>query len=474
MAAAYKVPTSESALLNSANVKVLQQISDGVSEISREATRAVVFVSISKTIKGVPFNEINPFDFFFGPQGPHGGRPPQEQKQKGLGSGFFVDLEKGYILTNNHVIEGADEIMLKLANGQTYPGTVLGRDENTDVAVVQVKDPKFDRKTLSELHLGDSDQCHVGEFVVALGAPFGLEASTSFGVLSALGRGNLNITNLGNFLQTDAAINPGNSGGPLLNSRGLVIGINTAIFSRSGSSAGIGFAVPSSLVRVVAEQLINKGSVERGYLGVRLVQELDDDIAAGLGLPEGTEGALVASVQPATPAEKGGLEAGDVVITVNGKKVQSNADLTNNIGLLPPGTVVPLAVLRSGKTKTLSVTLSQYPNAEALGKVDGNEFKNGESLPAGLSLKVLDPKDANFAPLKQRFSFTSKRGLLVTQVAPDSKGEAAGIRPGDVLLSVNKKELKSIDDFKRGLKDSARVLIQLEREGTMLFAAIRK
>ena len=244
----YEIPRAPANTNVSSNIKALQQMSEGISELAANANKAVVFVSISKTIKGMPFGEINPFEFFFGPQfrGHPRGQAP-ERKQKGVGSGFIIDLKKGLILTNNHVIEGADEISLKLANGETYDGKVLGRDKNTDVAVVKIKDKKYNRKGLGVLNLADSKKTKVGQFVIALGAPFGLEASLSFGVISALGRGNLQITNLGNFIQTDAAINPGNSGGPLLNMDGQVIGINTAIYSRSGSSAGIGFAVPAAL-----------------------------------------------------------------------------------------------------------------------------------------------------------------------------------------------------------------------------------
>ena len=485
-AAPYKINAEEPKSSVSANVKLLQQISEGVSEISQQANHAVVFVAVSKSIKGMPLNELNPFDFFFGPGGqggqggqgapgqPHHQQQGPDQKQKGLGSGFFIDLEKGYILTNNHVIEGADEIMLKLDNGKTYEGKVLGRDQNTDIALVQVKDAKFERKGLGELHLGDSDAARVGEFVLALGAPFGLESSTSLGCISAIGRGSLNITNLGNFLQTDAAINPGNSGGPLLNTRGLVIGINTAIYSRSGASAGIGFAIPSNLVRVIAEQLINKGVVARGYIGVRLVQELDDDLAAGLGLPEGSEGALISHVQAGTPAAAGGVESGDVVTAVNERKVRSNADLTNAIGLMAPGTAVELTLLRNNKPRKVTVTLGNFPDQDVLAKIEEQDQQEVGALPAGLSLQPIDPSAKNYAALKSRHNFTSKRGLLVVQVAQNSKGEAAGIRPGDVLLNVNKKEVRTIDDFKRLYKETKKLLIQLEREGTFLFAAVRK
>ena len=469
-AVAYEFPTKGGQLRQTEATRVLNQISKGVSDLSAEASKAVVFVSISKTIKGHPFSEVDPFEFFFGPRyRPNGRRELPERKMKGLGSGFIVDMKEGYIITNNHVVEGADEISLKLANNTTYDGRVIGRDKNTDVAVVRIKDKNFNRKGLKALRLGDSDKLSVGQLVLALGAPFGLESSISFGVISAMGRGNLNITNLGNFLQTDAAINPGNSGGPLLGTNGKVIGMNTAIYSRSGASAGIGFAVPSNLLKNIALQLINKGNVARGYLGVRL-QALDEDLAAGLNLPKKTRGALVAQVQVETPAAKAGLEEGDVIVSVDGKKIKNSSELSNRIGLLSPGSTVKLEVLRDGKPKKISVQLAAYPNEFTAADKSGNT----ESLPAGMRLLPVDPQKGSFRKYKNQFNFTSSKGLLVLEVAPGTSGDSAGIRPGDVLLKANKKALKAPKDFYKIYKNSKKVLVQLEREGNFLFASIRK
>ena len=321
---AYELPKGGRAPLDQEAVSHIAKISKGISTIASHAQKGVVFVSVSKTIKGLPFNYVNPFDFFFGdPFRGGGGQPDRapEQRQEGVGSGFFVDLDKGYILTNNHVIEGADEIHLKLANGLSYDGKVVGRDKNTDVAIVQITDEKFKRRDLVALSLMEnSDSVEVGELAIALGAPFGLEASISLGVVSAIGRGNLSITALGNFIQTDAAINPGNSGGPLLNTKSEVIGVNTAIYSKSGGYNGIGFAIPANLVREVANQLINKGKVERGYLGV-ILSEIDPQFTEELGIPEGTKGVLIRSVEPDSQAAKAGMEAGDVVTAVDGRAV---------------------------------------------------------------------------------------------------------------------------------------------------------
>lgn len=467
---AYQIPQEKSDLAMSPAIRSLQTISQGVSELADQSSKAIVFISVSKIIKGQPYGTIDPFDFFFGPnfRGPQYNQP-RERKQEGLGSGFFIDLKKGYIITNNHVIEGADEISLKLANDETYTAKVLGSDPNTDVAVVQINDKKFNRKGLTQLYLSDSSNIKVGEFVIALGAPFGLEASLSFGSVSATGRGNLNITNLGNFIQTDAAINPGNSGGPLINMEGKVIGMNTAIYSRTGSSAGIGFAVPSNLVKEIALQLINKGAVARGYLGVALSQELDEELISGLNLPPNTKGALISRVENNTPADKAGLESGDVIIEVNKKIIKSRQDLTNIIGLMPPGKKVNITFYRAGKKKQTTLKLGSFPGSDVAMK-EKNQ-KESQDL-AGLSLETLNR--SRHSEFINRYQIQSKSGLLVTDIDPKSKAAAAGIRPGDVLLEANRKKLQSPDDFEDIYEDSKRLLIQLERSGTYLFASIRK
>ncbi|WP_176736337.1 Do family serine endopeptidase [Oligoflexus tunisiensis] len=482
-AAPYQFPTPDRNSYSD-NVRALQQISAGVAELSQEAAKGVVLISISKIVKGHPYYELDPFDFFFGPrfrqQQPNA--PEQRQKQQaGVGSGFIVDLAKGYIITNNHVIEGADEISLKLANGGTYTGKVLGGDKNTDVAMVQITDAKFKRDGLAQLSIGNSDNVRVGEFVIALGAPFGLEFSQSFGAVSATSRGNLNITSLGNFIQTDAAINPGNSGGPLINMEGLVIGMNTAIFSRSGASAGIGFAVPSNLVRSIAEQLVNKGRVARGYLGVQLsAQELDEELLSGLNLPKGTRGALVSRVEKGTPAAKAGLESGDVIVEVNGRPVHSGQELSNVIGLSPPQAKVPLSYYRNGKLHSATVTLGDYEQDNLVARRDRPDHNapgpGGKAEPAdfqaGLKLEPLNKQ--KHAQYIDQFGIDSNSGLLVLDVDPSSKARASGIRPGDVLLKANQTPLKSVKDLMEVFKSSNKVFLQLERSGNILFASIRK
>jgi serine protease Do len=459
----YTIPPSKK-LVDSEDVNILHRISGAVSAIANEANKAVVFVSVSKTVKGGPADFINPFEFFFGPGFQNPRQPQQDRRQEGLGSGFFIDLDKGYILTNNHVVADADEITVRLSNGQNLSAKVVGKDKNTDVAVVQIKDNKYDRKGLGALTLGESDQLRVGDFVVALGAPFGLEASLSFGVVSALGRGSLSITELGDFIQTDAAINPGNSGGPLLNTYGEVIGVNTAIYSRTGAYNGIGFAIPANLVRTVAEQLIKDGKVERGYLGVGLNRGLDPELAKDMGLPDGTTGALVSAVEPNGPAKKAGLEPGDVVIELNGRPVINDVELRNRIGLMRPGTKADLKVFRNGKSTSIAATLTNWPDrseAEILSESVGQ-------APFGLSVAPVN------SSTRKQFNLGVNHGVVVTAVEPNSASERSGLQPGDVIIRVNRDEVRAVADFDRAMKGKSRVQLRIIRDKRELFIPLRK
>ncbi len=408
--------------------------------------------------------QMNPFEFFFGPGMPRGGRrmPAPEQKQEGLGSGFFIDLEKGYILTNNHVVDEADEIHVKTANGDSFEAVVVGRDKHTDVAVVEIKDKKFNRNGLVALRLMDnSDDVTVGELCLALGAPYGLEASVSMGVVSALGRGNLQITDLGNFIQTDAAINPGNSGGPLMNVAGQVMGINTAIFSQSGGYAGIGFAIPSNLVRSVASQLINNGDVKRGYLGVQLAP-LESEFTAELGLPKGTKGVLIQSVMAGGPAAKAGVKVGDVVTAIDGKPVDDPQTLRNAVGLKNPGTGVALQMMRDGKKIDVSLTLGDFKTAENLfaseSEAEPSDSKAGEF---GLSLSNVSPE------LKRKFRLDSREGAVITQVAPNSPAASVGLQAGDVIIKVNRTRIPNSKRFWEEVKGKDRILLTIDRQGEL-------
>jgi serine protease Do len=488
--AAYTMKKTMAPHTGDENLQTLQKLSKGVATIAQRANEAIVFVSVYKTVQGMPFDQVDPFEFFFGPNGPggqggqidpqnprgRGGRPngrgeAPQRREGGLGSGFFFDLEKGYILTNNHVVQDADEIQLKLANGETYEGKIVGRDKNTDIAVVQVKDKSFNKKGLGELDFGDSDKMSVGDFVVALGAPYGLEASLSFGVVSAIGRGNLDITKLGNFIQTDAAINPGNSGGPLLDMSAHVIGINTAIYSRTGSYNGIGFAVPANLGRRVAEQLINEGRVPRGYMGVAL-QAIDPELHKSLGLAREVTGSLVARVVKGGPGDKGGLQPGDVIIALNSKSVKTDSDIVNTIGLMKPTAKAEMTIIRDGKKKNLTVTVEKWPDEfddQGISRGEQGSSKPGKATPFGMSVSKVSPN------LRERYRFESETGVVITEVKPDSPAARAGLQPGDVILQANNKAIRDTDAFAQSSKDpSSRMLLRIERSGQYFFVPLRK
>ena len=487
-APAYTIPQAAAPKTDQETLSVLQKMSKGVASIAKQANQAIVFVSVYKNAPNMPQGMVDPFEFFFGPRSPFGGprgmQPgpdddgrggpggpggPGGRREGGLGSGFIIDLKKGYILTNNHVVQGADEIQLKLANGDSYEGKIVGRDQNTDIAVVQIKKDDFNRKGVGELSLGNSDSLDVGDFVVALGAPFGLEASLSFGVVSALGRGNLDITKLGNFIQTDAAINPGNSGGPLLDMHGQVIGVNTAIYSRSGAYNGIGFAVPSNLVRNIAEQLVNNGHIRRGYLGVFL-QPIDDELQSGLNLPEGVKGgALVARVQRTSPADIAGIEPGDVVTEVYGTAMKVHSEIVNTIGLLKPGSKIALTLYRDGSKKSVNVTVGEHPDDESADDTKASKSQGTEKpMPFGMSLSAWSKQAA------ARYNLESKAGAIITSVEPNDTADRAGLRPGDLILKVDNRKITSPEDFQKAVKGKAKILVWIERGGEFYFVQLKK
>jgi serine protease Do len=465
---AYSLPSNSEKPLNDENIQALQKISKGVSTVAKHAEKAVVFVSVYKTVRGLPPGMIDPFEFFFGnPNGrtPRRGEPRQQRREEGLGSGFIIDLNQGYVMTNNHVVQDADEIQLKFPNGDSHEAKIVGRDPNTDIAIVQIKDKSFSRKGLSQLVLGNSDTVEVGDFAVAVGAPYGLEASVSFGIVSAIGRGSLSITQMGNFIQTDAAINPGNSGGPLLNASGQVMGMNTAIYSRSGGYNGIGFAVPSNLVRRIAEQLIGSGKVTRGYIGVGL-QPIDSELQKSLNLPKDSAGTLVARIVDGGPADKAGIEPGDVITAVNKKSVRNESEAINAIGLMSPGDSVNLTVFRNGKRKDLVAKIGEYPSDDVQ-IAKGKPIPNDETA-FGLTLQKLTPEK------RQKFNLDSKNGLLVLNVSPGSEGERVGLQPGDLIIAINNKTVSDISSFKTLVKRSGnRILFRIERAGQYFFVPLR-
>jgi serine protease Do len=403
---------------------------------------------------GSPFGEDDPFnDFwrrFFG-----GPLPRGPQRQRSLGSGFIIDSD-GSILTNNHVVENAQKIVVKLANDEEYEAKVIGRDPKTDMAVI-----KIDAKTpLSAASLGDSDVLEVGEWVVAIGNPFGLDSTITSGIVSAKGR-HIGQGPYDNFIQTDASINPGNSGGPLINLRGEVIGINTAIFSRTGGNMGIGFAIPINLAKELLPQLRGKGKVTRGYLGV-LIQKVTPEIAESLGMERGY-GALVANVSKDGPAEKAGVKVGDVIVEFDGKPVKDSADLPIIVARTPVDKKVRMKVLRDKSEVTLNVAVGELKDEEVVASAP----EKGE---LGLAVQKLTPQ------LAESLGLDKPDGVVVTEVQPGSAADDAGIRRGDVILEVDRKPVRGVEDYRKAIGGGrkGRGLLFLVRRGeSTLFLALK-
>lgn len=402
-----------------------------------------------------PFGDEFPFPFSPGPGGPDSGI------REGMGSGVVVS-EKGYILTNNHVVEGADEILVSLNATGEFSAKVVGTDPKSDLAVLQLENPP---KELRPLPFADTDDVRLGEPVVAIGNPFGLASTVTMGIVSAKGRQNVGIVDYEDFIQTDAAINPGNSGGPLVNMSGEIVGINTAILSRSGGYQGIGFAIPSRMARAVMTSLIEEGKVTRGWLGV-MIQTVTDDLAQAFDLPKNTDGVIVSDVQPDSPAQTAGLRRGDVIISLGGKPVSSASGLRNRVAMTAPGTTVEMGILRNGDEQTIEVELGELPSeaAAAPGAPPKSELD-------GLTLAPIDPD------LRQRFNIPSSiaRGVIVANVDPASPAAQMGLRPGDVILEVNRQRVDSLDSFSQAYqKRDKRVLFLVYRDGGTLFLAANK
>jgi len=374
---------------------------------------------------------------------------PRERRTQSLGSGVVVDARNGYVVTNHHVIEGAETITVTLRDGRQLKAKFIGSDPETDIAVIQVP-----ATNLAVLTLADSDALRVGDFVVAIGNPFGLGQTVTSGIVSALGRSGLGIQGYENFIQTDASINPGNSGGALVNLRGELVGINTAILAPSGGNVGIGFAIPSNMVRQLLEQLVRYGAIKRGRLGVT-VQDLTPELSNAFSL-EPQQGAVIAQVTPNSAADRAGLKAGDVVTVINDKPIHSSNELRNIIGLLPVGETVNLTILRAGKPMTIKTVVGAFTPASVTGKTINPRL-------AGAVFKEIGPGSPGYGQVE---------GVLVDKVERGSPAERVGLRRNDVIIGVNRQAVNDPQVLQQLVTKGSPLLLNIQRGDTALLLVI--
>lgn len=430
---------------------------------------SVVYIYTSKKVDTRNQSQLNPFfedpffRRFFGPPRQYRSPSMPPQEQRGLGSGVIIS-EDGYILTNNHVIADADEIEVVLSDDdESFTAEVIGTDPKTDIAVIKIK-----AKDLPAITLGDSDHLRVGDVVLAIGNPFGIGKTVTMGIVSAKGRGTLHMVDYENFIQTDAAINPGNSGGALVDAEGRLIGINTAIVSRSGGYQGVGFAVPINMARNVMDNLVEHGEVRRGFLGVG-IQSVNADLAEAFGL-DSAAGALVAQVEPDTPAERAGLQEGDVIVELDGEAVKNSQEFRLSIAETPPGESVALKIVRDGRSKKVDVTL---------GALEEDSFGRGGNWSGKPSARItvldgiqIDDLDARW---RQRFQIPSRiSGVVVVDMDPSSVAYKAGIRPGDVILSIGRQTVETAEEainLSRELEEN-RVLLRVWSRGSSRYVVV--
>jgi len=431
----------------------------GFAPIFKPALPAVVSITSSRIVKvpQMPFFDNPFFQQFFGGQMPRG---PQQQRETGLGSGVIISPD-GYILTNNHVVEKATDIKVMLLDRRQLSGKVVGTDPKTDIAVV-----KISATSLPALRLGDSSKLHVGDYAFAIGNPFGVGETATMGIISATGRNGLSIEDYEDFIQTDAAINPGNSGGALMNARGDLIGINTAILSGgSGGNQGIGFAIPINMAKYVMDQILKHGKVVRGYIGVG-IQEVTPDLSKAFHVPA-EKGALVGSVEPDSPGAKAGLQRGDVIEELNGEAVEGPNELRLKIGTMAPGTTVQLKVNRNGETQNVALTLSEAPS----GKNREAEQGGGEHSPmTGVEVSQLTDDIREQLGLGREV-----RGVVVTDVPDGSPAADAGLQRGDVIEQVNRHPVNSVSDYQRLVREAGNgsIVVLVNRGGNTQFVVVQ-
>lgn len=469
---AFAVPAAalDNGAARESGIENLRQTGKAFASVARRVSPSVVFIEVEATVEQSPMQGFGPFgeDFFrrfFGQPGPgEPGQPaPRERRAQGQGSGFVFASKDGllkdktYILTNSHVVQNAEKITVKFKDGRSFEAEVTGTDPKSDVAVIEIGEGG-----LPALDFADSAKLEVGEWVLALGNPFGLSHTLTAGVVSATGRTALGINDYEDFIQTDAAINPGNSGGPLVNLDGDVVGINTAIFSRSGGYMGVGFAIPSNLARGIADQLIESGEVTRGYIGI-VIQDLTPELAESFGV-DVSKGIVVAQISEDSPADAAGLEQGDVILEMDGVAVKSVGPFRNRVAATPPGTKVRLTVLRNGKEKKLTLEIGTLTD-EAIAATG----ETGSAAELGMTVQTITPD------LAQQLDAEPGKGVAVTNVKPGSIAARAGIRPGAVILQVDRKPVDSAEAFRKAVKasgDDKKVLLLVSRGGMASFVVL--
>jgi len=453
------------------SIKTLRQMGKAFGEIAKQALPAVVGIKAERTVTyrapsiedwpfGQPFDpfEDDLWDWFFRRRAPQRYSPRRKSVQTAQGSGFIISPD-GYILTNNHVVQGADKVTVSLLDGEPIEAKIVGTDPDSEVAVI-----KIDRTDLPYLQIADSDTLEVGEWVLAIGNPFGFSHTVTAGIVSATGRSNVGLTTFENYIQTDAAINPGNSGGPLINLDGKVVGINTAIVSRTGGNIGIGLAIPINMAKFVFDQLVESGQVVRGFLGVR-IQDLDPELAESFGLDKDTHGVLIPEVTPDSAADKAGLKQGDIIVEFQDKPVEKASDLLNRVASLKPGTKVKIVVVRNGERETLYATLGQRkPSVVASDQPSDQLDKLGITV------------DNLTGELAQRFGYEDVQGVIVTRVESGSEAAKKGITPGTLIMEVNREPVKNVREFNEAMQQAAEqgsALLLVRQEQYIRYVVLR-
>jgi serine protease Do len=460
--------TAKAASISDSTVAPALQLQKAFTSVAARVKPAVVSVYSEKTVKyeapNFPFGD-DLFRQFFGQFSSRRGQRPQYRvPQRGMGSGMILD-KQGHILTNYHVVSDGDKLNVRLADQRRFAAEVVGKDPRTDVAIIKIKGKVPD--DLPTVDLGDSDGLQVGDLVIAVGAPFGLTQTVTQGIISATGRQDVGISDYEDFLQTDAAINPGNSGGPLVNMRGQVIGMNTAIATNIGQFAGVGFAIPVNMIKTMLPTLIKGGKITRGMLGVA-IQEINEDLAKQFHLSE-AKGALVSQVQPDSPAAKAGIKVGDVIVGYDGKKIEDTRQLRNLVASTKPGTRVDVKVFRNEKEQTLSATVGTLTEAAAQAGASGAE--GTDKLDAlGLQVETLTPQIA------RQYGLENEKGVLITGVEGGSLASMAGLQAGDLIAEVDRQAVTNVQELDNVLtkaKNKDTVLLLIKRSGGSLFVVLQ-